>query len=84
MKDPNSSADEQFDHWLRQDTRNWCFEQSIMRSDALQAASRFCPRPRSYWAKYPGQTGRSLRYLTLEVLDRVGARQFGGAEEACS
>jgi chromosome partitioning protein len=84
MKDPNSSSDEQFDHWLRQDTRNWCFEQSILRTDALQAASRFCPRPRSYWAKYPGQTGRSLRYLTLELLDRVAARQFGGAEEACS
>jgi chromosome partitioning protein len=84
MRDPNSSADEQFDHWLRQDTRNWCFEQSLMRRDALQAASRYCPRPRSYWAKYPGQTGRSLRYLTLELLDRVSARQFGGAEEACS
>jgi chromosome partitioning protein len=80
MKDPHSSADEQFDHWLRQDTRNWCFEQPIMRTDALQAASRFCPRPRSYWAKYPGHTGRSLRYLTLELLDRVAARQLPRAE----
>jgi chromosome partitioning protein len=80
MKDPHSTADEQFDHWLRQDARHWCFTQSIARTDALQAASRFCPRPRSYWAKYPGQTGRALRYLTLELLERVAARQSQRAE----
>jgi chromosome partitioning protein len=80
MKDANSEADEQFDRWLRQDARHWCFEQSILRSSGLQAAARFCPRPRSYWAKYPGQTGRSLRYLTLELLDRVAGRQFRHAQ----
>jgi chromosome partitioning protein len=80
MKDPHSTADEQFDRWLRQDARNWCFTQSIARTDALQAASRFCPRPRSYWAKYPGQTGRALRYLTLELLERVATRQSPQAE----
>ena len=80
MRDPNSAADEQFDRWLRQDARNWCFEQSIMRAAALQAAAHFCPRPRSYWAKYPGQTGRSLRYLTLELLDRVAARKYRRAQ----
>jgi chromosome partitioning protein len=80
MKDPHSDADEQFDRWLRQDARNWCFEQSIPRSAALQAAARFCPSPRSYWAKYPGQTGRCLRYLTLDLLDRVAARKYRRAQ----
>jgi chromosome partitioning protein len=80
MRDPHSIADEQFDRWLRQDARNWCFEQSIMRTAALQAAAHFCPRPRSYWAKYPGQTGKCLRYLTLELLDRVAARQYRRAQ----
>ena len=59
---------------------NRCFEQSILRSAGLQAAARFCPRPRSYWAKYPGQSGRCLRYLTLELLDRVAGRQFRRAQ----
>ena len=80
MKDPHSDADEQFDRWLRQDARNWCFEQSIPRSAAMQAAARFCPNPRSYWAKYPGQTGKCLRYLTLDLLDRVAARNYRRAQ----
>jgi chromosome partitioning protein len=75
MKDQNSMADEQFDRWLRQDTRNQCFAQSLVRTNSLQAAAHFCPRQRSYWAKYPGQTGSDLRNLTAEVLARIAAGQ---------
>lgn len=75
MKDPASLADEQFDRWLRQDQRNHCFATSLVRATALQSAAHFCPRPRSYWAKYPGQTGRDLRNLTAELIARIDASQ---------
>jgi chromosome partitioning protein len=84
MKDQNSIADEQFDRWLRQDPRNHCFVQPILRTSALQVAAHFCPRPRSYWAKYPGQTGRALRNLTAELLDRIAARQHRRAQRFVS
>jgi hypothetical protein len=44
---------------------------------ALQSATRFAAQPRSYWAKYPGQTGESLRALTAELLGRLAAAQAG-------
>ena len=57
MKDPQSSDDEQYDRWLRQNGENRCFKQSILRVTPLQSAAYYSPSPRSYWAKYPGQTG---------------------------
>ena len=61
----------------RQDAEHSCFRQSILRVSPLQSATRFAPRPRSYWAKYPGQTGASLRELAAELLWRVAASQPG-------
>jgi chromosome partitioning protein len=73
MADPHSRIDDQFEHWLRQQRGNRCFEQLIRRTTALQAAAHFYPRPRSYWAKYPGDTGKDLRQLTVELLARLSS-----------
>ena len=75
MKDALSPEDEQYDRWLRQDAANRCFRQSLVRAGPLQSAGRFSLRPRSYWAKYPGQTGDHLRQLSSEMLARVAAAQ---------
>ena len=74
MKDPRSPEDEQFDRWLRQDPEHQCFQQSIPRVTPLQATG-FSPHTRSYWAKYPGETGDQLRRLTLELLSRLAPAQ---------
>jgi chromosome partitioning protein len=71
MKDVLSAQDEQFDQWLRQQPQNRCFRQSIPRVGALQATGFISPHPRSYWAKYPGETGDHLRHLTLELVGRI-------------
>jgi chromosome partitioning protein len=78
MKDPHSAEDEQFDRWLRHNIKNRCFEQTIPRTTALQSAAYFSQRRRSYWAKYPGQTGRVLRQLAIEFLDRLAAVEERG------
>ena len=75
MKDANSAEDEQFDRWLRHNLKNRCFEQAVPRATALQTAAYFSVRRRSYWAKYPGQTGRVLRQLASEFLARLAAAQ---------
>jgi chromosome partitioning protein len=75
MKDSLAPEDEQYDSWLRQDAQHRCFHQSVARVGPLQTAGRFSPRPRSYWAKYPGQTGEHLRDLTAELLHRISNTQ---------
>ena len=82
MKDAQSSDDEQYDQWLRQNSENRCFRQSILRVTPLQAAAYFSPRARSYWAKYPGQTGDQLRYLTDEFLRRIANGQGQARQQA--
>jgi chromosome partitioning protein len=77
MKDPHSPEDEQFDRWLRHNIKNRCFEQVIPRQSSLQTAAYFSVRRRSYWAKYPGQTGRILRRLAEELLERLAVAQAG-------
>ena len=77
MKDAHSPEDVQYEEWLRQDAENRCFRQPILRVSPLQSATRFADRPRSYWAKYPGQTGASLRKLAAELLWRLAASQPG-------
>jgi chromosome partitioning protein len=72
MKDMHSAQDDQFDQWLRQEPGNRCFQQSIPRVGPLQATGLVSPHPRSYWAKYPGETGDQLRRLTLELVGRIG------------
>jgi chromosome partitioning protein len=75
MKDPQSQDDEQYDRWLRQNGENRCFKPSILRVTPLQSAAYYSPSARSYWAKYPGQTGDQLRQLTDELLRRVSEGQ---------
>ena len=77
MADPHSGIDDQFERWLRQHRGNRCFEPLIRRTTALQAAAHFYPRPRSYWAKYPGDTGKDLRQLTVELLARLSSLPQG-------
>lgn len=71
MKDQRAPEDDQFDRWLRQNIKARCFKQTIPRTTALQTAAYFSVRRRSYGAKYPGRTGRVLRELAGEVLDRL-------------
>jgi chromosome partitioning protein len=80
MKDPHSAEDAQYEDWLRQDPENRCFSQPILRASPLQSATRFAPRLRSYWAKYPGQTGTALRELAAELLWRLAASQPGATQ----
>jgi chromosome partitioning protein len=75
MKDLHSPTDERFDCWLREDLEYRCFRQSIPRATALQASGIVSPQLRSYWAKYPGETGEQLRNLTLELLSRFATAQ---------
>jgi chromosome partitioning protein len=78
MKDPQAPEDEQFDRWLRRNIKARCFTQVIPRTTALQNAAYFSAQQRSYVAKYPGKTGRVLRDLAAEVLERLAAAQPRG------
>jgi chromosome partitioning protein len=78
MKDLQSPEDEHYDRLLRKAPENRCFNQAIQRVSPLQSAAYFSPRPRSYWAKYPGQTGDHLRRLADELLRRLVEAQAQG------
>jgi chromosome partitioning protein len=82
MKDAHSMEDAQYEHWLRENSDHKCFRQPILRVSPLQAATRFAERPRSYWAKYPGQTGANLRDLANELLWRLAVSQPGATQQA--
>jgi chromosome partitioning protein len=75
MKDQHAPEDDQFVRWLREDPENRCFQQIIPRASPLQATGLVTPHPRSYWAKYPGETGGHLRQLAAELLDRLAKGQ---------
>jgi chromosome partitioning protein len=75
MKDQTSLEDEEFDRWLRRNIKNRCFEQTIPRAVAFQAASHYSERSRSYGTKYPDECGRVLRALAAELLGRLEATQ---------
>ena len=75
MRDPLSQEDEQVDRWLRRDAEHRCFHKSIPRVTPLQATGAISPQTRSYWAKYPGETGGYLRRLTHELLTRLATSQ---------
>lgn len=77
MKDALAREDAEYETWLRSDEAHRCFGQAIHRVAALQSATRFASPARSYWAKYPGQTGESLRQLTAELLSRLAAAEAG-------
>jgi chromosome partitioning protein len=71
MKDLHSPIDDEYHRWLEENSDNRCFKQAIPRSSALQHAAQFRPGERSYQAKYPGEPGRAVQALTLELLARL-------------
>jgi chromosome partitioning protein len=75
MKDPASPAEEDYQGWLMNNAENRCFAQVIPRATALQEAARFHAPDRSYFAKYPGQTGQAVRALADELLERMSTRK---------
>ena len=72
MKDVGSPTEEDYHAWLMSNPENRCFDQVIPRSIVLQEAARFHTPDRSYFAKYPGETGKAVRGLCEEVLNRMG------------
>lgn len=72
MKDVGSPTEEDYHAWLISNPENRVFDQVIPRAIALQEAARFHTPDRSYFAKYPGETGRAIRRLTEEMLTRMG------------
>jgi chromosome partitioning protein len=75
MKDVHAPEDDKFERWLRHNIKSHCFKQTIPRTAALQTAAYFSVWSRSYAAKYPGKTGRLLRDLASELLDRLAEAQ---------
>ena len=73
MKDAHSPTDEEYHRWLAANPDNFCFEQTIPRMAALQDAARFQVQDRSYQAKYPGESGKALKAVTIEILGRMAA-----------
>lgn len=72
MKDVGSPTEEDYHAWLLSNPDNRCFTQVVPRAVALQEAARFHTPDRSYFAKYPGDTGKALRQLCEELLARMG------------
>ena len=72
MKDVGSPTEEDYHAWLLSNPENGVFNQVVPRAIALQEAARFHAPDRSYFAKYPGETGRAIRHLTEEILTRMG------------
>lgn len=71
MKEPYAQTDEEYHQWLKRDPDNRCFEAVLPRLNALQSASRFAQEDRSFMAKYPGEAGRAVRQLAIEVMARI-------------
>lgn len=71
MKDATSPTEDDYHAWLMSNPENRCFNQVVPRAVALQDSARFQTPDRSYFAKYPGETGRALRQLCEEVLLRM-------------
>ncbi len=71
MKDNNSGTDNEYHRWLAANADNYCFEQAIPRAAAMQDAARFQVQDRSYQAKYPGEAGKALKAVTIEILERM-------------
>ena len=71
MKDNKSGTDNEYHRWLASNVDNYCFEQAIPRAAAMQDAARFQVQDRSFQAKYPGEAGKALKAVTIEILERM-------------
>ena len=73
MKDMQSSVDGDYHRWLNNNPENRCINQAIPRTSALQHAAQLSSVERSYVAKYPGDSGSSIKAVCQELLDRLAA-----------
>ena len=78
MKESHSSVDADYHRWLTSNPENRCFKQTIPRSSSLQHAAQLSPVERSYVAKYPGDSGNSIRGVCEELLERLTTAQAAG------
>jgi len=73
MKDAYSSVDADYQRWLMENPDNLCFSQAVPRTSALQVAAQLSPVERSYVAKYPGESGVTVRVVAEELINRLTA-----------
>jgi hypothetical protein len=81
MKDAYSSVDADYQRWLMENPDNLCFAQAVPRTSALQVAAQLSPMERSYVAKYPGDSGVTIRAVAEELINRLtGANRAAQAK----
>jgi hypothetical protein len=81
MKDAYSSVDADYQRWLMENPDNLCFAQAVPRTSALQVAAQLSPVERSYVAKYPGDSGVTIRAVAEELINRLtGANRAAQAK----
>src|SRR4051794_12441319 len=73
MKDAQSPVDGDYHRWLNGNPDNRCITVAIPRTSALQHAAHLSSVERSYSAKYPGESGATIKAVCQEMLDRVAA-----------
>jgi len=73
MKDAYSSVDADYQRWLMENPDNHSFPQAVPRTSALQVAAQLSPVERSYVAKYPGESGTTVRAVAEELIRRLKA-----------
>ena len=82
MKDPYSSVDADYQRWLSENADNRCFTQAVPRTSALQVAAQLSPVERSYVAKYPGDSGHTIRAVAEELIGRLQVANAAAAARA--
>jgi chromosome partitioning protein len=82
MKDPYSSVDADYQRWLSENADNRCFAQAVPRTSALQVAAQLSPVERSYVAKYPGDSGHTIRAVAEELIGRLQVANAAAAARA--
>jgi chromosome partitioning protein len=73
MKDAYSSVDADYQRWLMENPDNLCFSKAVPRTSALQVAAQLSHVERSYVAKYPGESGVTVRAVAEELINRLTA-----------
>src|SRR5262245_25346931 len=73
MKDAYSSVDADYQRWLMENPDNRSFPQAVPRTSALQVAAQLSPVERCYVAKYPGESGNTVRAVAQELINRLKA-----------
>jgi chromosome partitioning protein len=82
MKDPYSSVDADYQRWLSENSDNRCFVHAVPRTSALQVAAQLSPVERSYVAKYPGDSGHTIRAVAEELIGRLQVANAAAAARA--